>query len=102
MNKYLCSAHRWGLESRCQQPCQLFVHLLGEDGIGMYRQPDILPLAPDMVGQTYGHRWGARRAPLLQTLMRHHKLVEADHEPDHPPVTNAAPGQTPGASPQGR
>jgi hypothetical protein len=68
----------------------------------MHRQPDILPIAPTMVGQTYGHRWGARRAPLAQALVRHHKVVEADHEPDLPPMTSAAPGQTPGAAPQGR
>src|SRR5215471_14852473 len=34
--------------------------------------------------------------------MWHHKVVEADHKPDLPPVTNAASGQTPGAAPQGR
>src|SRR5205085_11076741 len=33
--------------------------------------------------------------------MRHHKVVEADHEPDLPPVAPAAPGQTPGTAPQG-
>ena len=58
----------------------------------MHRQPDILPIAPDMVGQADGHRWGARRATLPQALVRHHKVVEADHKPDLPPVARAAPG----------
>src|SRR5262249_55148792 len=77
------------------------VHLLGEDGSGMYWQPDILLIAPDMVGQTEGHRWGARRATLPQALVGHDKVVEADHEPDLPPVARVAPGQTPRATPQG-
>src|SRR5205823_9654167 len=68
----------------------------------MYRQRDILPVAPNMIGQTYRHGWGAWRAPLAQALMRHHKVVEADHEPDLPAVARAAPGQTPGTAPQGR
>jgi hypothetical protein len=68
----------------------------------MHWQPDILPIAPDMVGQTYGHGWGTWRAPWAPALMRHHKVVQADHEPDLPPVARAAPGQTPGAAPQGR
>ena len=36
----------------------------------MHRQPDILSIAPDMVGQPDGHRGGARRAPLAQAVMR--------------------------------
>ena len=68
----------------------------------MYRQRDILPVAPNMIGQTYGHGWGAWRAPLAQALMRHHKVVQAHHEPDLPPVARAAPGLTPATPPQGR
>src|SRR5262249_8243604 len=37
-----------------------------------------------------------------QALVWHHKVIEADHEPDLSPVTSSAPGQTPGAAPQGR
>ena len=68
----------------------------------MHWQPDILPIAPDMVSQPYGHRWGARPATLAEALVRHHKVVEADHEPDLPPMARAAPRQTPSTPPQGR
>ena len=68
----------------------------------MHWQRDILPIAPNMVGQTYSHGWGAWRAPLAQALMRHHKVVQADHEPDLPPVARVAPGETSGAAPEGR
>jgi hypothetical protein len=98
----LCPASGLVLERRSQQACNPFVHLLGEDWVSMYRQPDILPIAPNMVCQPDGHSWGASRAPLAQALMRHHTVVQADHEPDLPPVARAAPGQTPGATPQGR
>src|SRR4029450_4491992 len=101
MSGSLCSAPRLVLERWGQQLCYPFVHLLGEDGLGMHRQPDILLIVPDMVGQTNSHRWGAWRATLAQALVRHHKVVEADHEPDLPPVARTAPGQTPGAAPQG-
>jgi len=67
----------------------------------MHWQPDIFPIAPKMVCQTYSHCWGAWRAPLAQALLRYHKVGEADHEPDLPPVARAAPGQTPRAAPQG-
>src|SRR5262249_8966 len=63
----------------------------------MHRQPDVLSIAPDMVGQTYGHRRGAQRAPLAQALVWHHEVVEADHQPE----ASRAPGQTAGAAPQG-
>ena len=59
-------AKRWGLESRGQPPCKPFVHLPGENMIGMHWQPHILPIAPDMVSQTDGHRWGPQRATLPQ------------------------------------
>ena len=98
----MCPASGLVLERRSQQACNPFVHLLGEDWICVHWQPDILPIAPYMVSQTYGHGWGAWCASLAQALMRHHKVVQADHEPDLPPVARAAPGQTPGAAPQGR
>jgi hypothetical protein len=79
-----------------------FVYLLGEAWGGMHWQPDILAIAPDMVGQPDSHRWRTRRATLAQALVGHHKVVEANHEPDLPPVASAAPGQTPGTAPQGR
>jgi hypothetical protein len=102
MSRCLCSAPRLVPESRGQQLCHPLVHLLGESWISMHRKPDVLSIAPDVIGQTYGHRWSAQRAPLAQALMWHHKVVEADHDPDLPPVTSTAPGQTPGAAPQGR
>jgi hypothetical protein len=68
----------------------------------MHRQPDRLPLAPDMVGQPEDQRWGTRCATLTQALVRHHNVGEADHEPDLPSVARVAPGQTPRATPQGR
>ena len=67
----------------------------------MHRKPDILPIAPDMVSQPDGHRWRALGATLAQALVRHPKVVEADHEPDLPAVARVAPGQTPRAAPQG-
>jgi len=102
MRSCLYPSNRLVLESRSQQTCNPFVHLLGQDWIGVHWQPDILPIAPNMVGQTSSHGWGAWRAPLAQALVRHHKVVQADHEPDFPPVARAAPGQTPGTAPQGR
>src|SRR5205814_5531649 len=102
MRRCLCPSKRLVLESRGQQTCKPFVHLLGQHWIGMHWQPDILPIAPNVIGQTYRHGWGAWRAPVAQALMRHHKVVEADHEPDLPAVARAAPGQTPGTAPQGR
>ena len=60
-----------------------------------------IPYTPYMIGQTYRHGWSARCAPLAQALVRPHKVGEADYEPDLPPVTSAAPGQTPGTTPQG-
>ena len=89
------------LESRGQQLCNPFVHLLGEHWIGMYWKPDILPIAPDMIGQTDCHRWGAWRVALPQAFMGHHKVLEADHQPEPAPVAGTAPGQTAGAAPQG-
>ena len=92
----MCPSSGLVLERRGQQTCQPFIHLLGEDWIGMHWQLDILPIAPKMVGQTYGHGWGAWCAPLAEILRRPHKVGEADHEPDLPPVARMVPGQTPG------
>src|SRR5207248_10336551 len=72
------------------------------DWNGMTWQPDILSMAPDMVGQAYRHGGGAWRVPLAQALLRQDNVVQADHEPDLPPVARTAPGQTPRAAPQGR
>ena len=98
----MCPSRRLILESRGQQMCNACVELLGEDWVCMHRQPDILPIAPDMVSQPDGHRWGARPATLSQALVRHHKVVEADYEPDLALMASAAPRQTPSAPPQGR
>jgi hypothetical protein len=68
----------------------------------MHWQPEIFPIAPDMVSQPDGHCRGALGAPLAQALVRHHEVVEADHQPDPAPVTGMTPGQAPGAAPQGR
>src|SRR5262252_3157215 len=102
MRRGWCPSMRLIVESRGQQPCNPFVHLGGKDGVSMHWQPDILPIAPDMVGQTDGHRWGPQRATLPQALVWHHKVVETDHEPDLPPVAETAPGQTPGTASQRR
>src|SRR5215813_12421026 len=79
----------------------LFVHLLREGSVCMHRQPEILPIAPDMVGQPDGHRRRTLGATWTQALGWHHKVVEADHQPDAAPVTERTPGQTPSAAPQG-
>src|SRR4051794_6433616 len=102
MCRCLCPANRLILESWGQQTCNPFVYLPSEDGIRMYRQPDILPIAPYMVGQTNGHRWGTPRTALAQTFMGHHEVVETDHEPEPFPVADTAPGQTPSAAAQRR
>jgi hypothetical protein len=69
----LGSAFGLVLESRDQQPCNPFVHLLGEHWIGMYRYPDIFPIASDMIGQADRHRWCAWRVTLQQAFMGHHE-----------------------------
>ena len=46
------------LECWGQEMFDLFVHLLSEDWVCLYWQPNILSIAPYMVGQTYGHCWG--------------------------------------------
>ena len=94
-------AKRLVLESRAQQPCKPFVHLLGKDRVCMHRQPNILPLAPDMVGQPDGHRRGTPGAPLAQALGRLHKGVEADQQPDASAMTGGNPRPAAGAATQG-
>lgn len=102
MRRCLGPSKRLGLESRSQQPCYPFVHLLGEDEVDMHWQPDILPIAPRMIGKPYGHCRGTWRAPLAQALMWQPKVVEADDEPDLAPVARTVPRQTSGTAPQGR
>jgi hypothetical protein len=97
----LCPFRGLILKSWHQQTGYPFLHLLREDEVGMHRQPDILPIAPDMVRQPEGHRWRALDAALAQALMRHHKVVEAHQQPNLPAVARGTPGQTPGAAPQG-
>src|SRR5262249_51252048 len=46
--------------------------------------------------------WGARRAHWAQPLMRHHEVVQADDEPDLPPMARVTRGQIPDTAPQGR
>ena len=95
-------AKRVLLESRGQQLCNTFVHLLDEHRIGMHRQPDILTIAPDMVAQPDGHRWGTPGATLAQALVWHHKVVEADQQPDASAMTSGQPRHAAGAASQGR
>jgi hypothetical protein len=102
MQRCLGLSNGWVLESRGQQTGNPFIHLLGEDWIGMHWQPDIFPIAPYMVGQSSSHSWSAWRAPLAQALMWHHQVVEADYEPAFPAVARVVPGQTPSMAPQGR
>jgi hypothetical protein len=101
MRRCVCAPPRLVLKRWGQQSCSPCGHLRGEDGSGMPWQPDLLLIAPDMVGQTAGPRWGARRAPLAQALGRPHNVGEAAQAPALPPGARAAPGQTPGAAPQG-
>jgi hypothetical protein len=94
-------ARRLIRQSRGQQMCNPFVELLGEAWVCMHRQPDILPIAPNMVSQPDDHGRGAHHTPLSQALVRHYKVVEADEEPDPAPMASTAPRQTPRAPPQG-
>ena len=89
------------LECWGQEAFDPFVHLPSEDWVCVYWQPEILPIAPHMVSQTDGHRWGTPRTTLSQTFMGHHEVVETDHETEPSPVANPAPGQTPDVVPQG-
>jgi hypothetical protein len=94
-------ARRLIRQSRGQQMCHPFVELRGEAGVCMHRQPARLPIAPTMVSQPDDHGRGAPHAPLAQALVRHHKVVEADEEPDLAPMASTAPRQTPRAPPPG-
>jgi hypothetical protein len=51
----MCPSRRLILQSRGQQMCNPFVELFGEDWVCMHWQPDILPMAPDMVSQGVSH-----------------------------------------------
>ena len=93
-------ARRLIRQSRGQQLCNPFVELLGEAGVCMHWQPDILPIAPNMVSQPDDHCRGAHHAPLSQALVRHHKVGEANEEPALAPMASTAPRQTPRAPPQ--
>jgi hypothetical protein len=98
----LSPAKRLVLESRDQQPCYPFVHLRGESRVGLHRQPKILLIAPNMVGQPHGHRRRTPGAPLAQALVWHHNVVEADQPPAASSMTGGSPRHTAGAAPQGR
>jgi hypothetical protein len=52
MRRDLCPAKRLVLESWGQQTCNAFVHVPGQDWSGRPWQPDILPIAPNRVGET--------------------------------------------------
>src|SRR5262249_12922089 len=67
------------------------LELLMQGWVSMHRPPDILSIAPHMVGQANGHRWRTRCAALAQAPVRHHKVVEANHKPDLPAVAGVAP-----------
>jgi hypothetical protein len=54
-----------------------------------------------MVRQPESHGRRARGAPLAQALVRPHNVGEAHQQPDLAAVARGAPGQTPGAAPQG-
>src|ERR671924_151539 len=47
-------------------------------------------------------RRGKPGAPLAQALVRHHKVVEADQQPDASSMTGGNPRYTAGAATQGR
>jgi hypothetical protein len=97
----LCPYRGLLLESWDQQTGSPFLHLLHADEVCRHRQPDILPIALDLVSQPDSHRRRALGAPLAQALVWPHKVGEAHQEPNRPAVACGAPGQTPGAAPQG-
>ena len=66
----------------------------------MHRKPDIVLIAPHMMGQSDGHRRGAFCPSFSQTLMRDHKIVEADDQPDPSLMAHLRPRQTPCATTQ--
>ncbi len=45
------------------------VHLLGKGWIGRHWKPDVLPIAPHVIGQTKGHRRGSAGCGLLGKLI---------------------------------
>ena len=70
----MCPSRRLILQSRGQQMCNPFVEIPGEDWVCMHRQPEILPIASDMVSQdvppfTHGvFHWAVRL--MMSTMMR--------------------------------
>ena len=79
------------LQGRREQMLHPILKLLMQGWVSMHREPDILSRAPPMVGQAKGHCWRARYAALAQALVQHHKVVEADQEPNLSPVAGAIP-----------
>jgi hypothetical protein len=67
----------------------------------MHWQPDILPVAPDVIGETDRHRRGAGRG-LARGSCAASQSCRGSQEPDLSAVTAAVPGETPGATRQGR
>ena len=66
----------------------------------MHGKPDILSIAPHVIGQSNGHRRGALLPPLLQALVRDHEVVETDYQPDPSSMACHTPGQAAGATSQ--
>jgi hypothetical protein len=79
-----------------------FIQLLSQGWIGMHREPDRLPRAPDVVREADRHGRRARRVALPQAFVGHDDIIEAHQHPDLPSMAGAKPGQTSGAVPQGR
>ena len=88
------------LEGWGQKTCDSIIHLPCEGWVLVHWQPDILPIAPHMVGQTDGHRRGTPPAALAQTFMGHHEVIETDQQPEPALGADPAPGQTAGAAAQ--
>ena len=65
-----------------QQFLHPLLHQLADERIRMHGIPDIVPITPHVLGQSDGHRRGARPALLAQALMGQHKVVEVDDQPD--------------------
>jgi hypothetical protein len=55
-----------------------------------------------MIGQPKGHCRGTPGATLAQAFVRHHKVVEADRQPDASSMTGGNPRSTVGAATQKR
>ena len=66
----------------------------------MHWKPNILAIAPHMVGQADRHGRCAWRVALPQAFVGHDEVIEAHQYPDPPSMAVAEPGQAPGAAPQ--